>query len=255
MININDKAPLLDIVRNQLLQDANDIKSAAERKGRTLLKIEFDRESQAAMQNFELGCWLYHYKPLISLEGITGFEARVDCAMRLMLSGVNYPGYDFYTVFDFGDRDFSDLFEMGDGDAVLHALRESIPNDPSGRLKQGFVEFGWSLENEITAEIPSNIGLSKSESLHAIQNALKHRFTTVIDRGPEYIRKISYEGPILMDTEHHVAQNIGRSVAIYPKDILSQDVSAGSSIRVDFYFGSNVGHVSVLNEKAPELGR
>lgn len=150
-MNHNAKAPIPEVARQRLQADAKDIRSAARRKDVTLDSHDEQVETAAARDHFELGCWLYHYSLRVSNTGPDGLAARIDCAKRLFLAGIFSPQYDFYTVFDFGSRHFDCLVEMGDADAVIDALRQSIPDDATGRIEQAFAYHGWPLETHKAA--------------------------------------------------------------------------------------------------------
>ena len=143
-------APLTNEQLAQLRADANDIRATAIRKQVTLDEFDFRREDAAARNSFELGCWLYFYSRRVGLSGQEGFASRVDCARRIFESGIENPHYDFFTVFDFGERDFDTIFEMGDSKEVVAALVKLASKDPSGNLAQMVTKMGWS-------HAPSNI--------------------------------------------------------------------------------------------------
>ena len=136
------RAPLTVSERNQLKTDATNIRAAAERKGATLNKWEEAEETAAASQHFELGCWLYYYSRRIYTESI---EARIDCARRLFVEGFTNPGYQFFTIFDFGERQLDTLFEMGDAYQVIEGLRRFLATDRTGNLRTAFAHFGWPI--------------------------------------------------------------------------------------------------------------
>lgn len=62
---------------------------------------------------------------------------------RIFLAGFNNPCYDFFTVFDFGERQFDGIFEEGDAEEVIDGLRKEIPLDSSGQIATAFEYFGW----------------------------------------------------------------------------------------------------------------
>lgn len=145
-MNHNAKAPILEVARQRLQADARDIRGAAKRKDVTLDSHDEQVETAAARDHFELGCWLYHYSLRVGNTGPDGLAARIDCAKRLFLAGIASPHYDFFTIFDFGERQFDTIFEMGDADAVIDALRASIPDDATGRIEKAFAYHGWPIE-------------------------------------------------------------------------------------------------------------
>lgn len=144
-VDVGAKAPLPAATRTRLSSDAQNIKAAAHRKQLTLDHWEERRETEVAQTHFELGCWLHFYRGKIGLPNETGLRARVECAMHLFLNGVQSPGYDFFTVFDFGERDFDTIFEMGDAEQVLEHLRTAAPKDKSGMIAKAFSHHGWPL--------------------------------------------------------------------------------------------------------------
>lgn len=66
-----------------------------------------------------------------------------------MLSGFNNPEYGFHTVFDFGERQFDDIFEQGDSKAVIAGLRSKIATDKTGLIASSFAYFGWPINGKI----------------------------------------------------------------------------------------------------------
>jgi hypothetical protein len=144
-IEMDAKAPIQDCVRNRLASYAKDIKFAAKRKQITLSHHEEATEARVAREHFELGCWLHYYSTRVGLDSDTGFKARVECAMRIFLTGMTNPNYDFFTIFDFGSRTFDAIFEMGDASEVIDRLRTAIPCDASGQLEKAFNHHGWNV--------------------------------------------------------------------------------------------------------------
>ncbi|WP_426172382.1 hypothetical protein [Pseudoduganella sp. R-34] len=139
-------APLSNAELAQLRNDARDLRAAATRKGHTMDSYEEIEERIAAQNYFELGTWLFYYSKRISKP--EGLKDRIDCARRLFEAGVYHPGYQFFTVFDFGERQFDTLVEMGDADDVLDGLREIAHKERNANLLKAFDYMGWSLERK-----------------------------------------------------------------------------------------------------------
>lgn len=139
------KAPIPAHVRNRLTADARDIRGTATRKGVVLDRYEEVEERLAAINHFELGCWLHYFQNKVGLDSDKGFKARVECALRLFHAGIFNPTYKFHTVFDFGERTFDSIFEMGDAGDVIGLLRDALDSDKSGNLAKAFAHHGWSL--------------------------------------------------------------------------------------------------------------
>lgn len=133
-------APLSDSERRSLRADLDNIRLTAARKKVTLDPYDEANEAHSGNLHFELGCWLYYYRRRISVEGT---ETRIDCARRIFEAGITNPGYKFFTVFDFGERQFDTLFESGDAEEVIAGLRALIPGDTTGNIQKAFTYFGW----------------------------------------------------------------------------------------------------------------
>lgn len=139
------RAPISAQERAQLQRDAADVRATAQRKGLTLDAWEEREESAAAREHFELGCWLYYYQSRLYRTGQDHLQARIECAERIFLAGFHNPRYKFYTVFDFGERQFDSIFEMGDSAQVLEGLRERLNKDKTGKMAEAFTYHGWPL--------------------------------------------------------------------------------------------------------------
>jgi hypothetical protein len=143
-----DQAPISARDREQLRRDVatDKIMACAKRKGLDVNAFSLACEASAGQSHFELACWLFYYSRRV---GTASTWARIDCMRRLLLS--DYPsfgtGYDFHTVFDFGEREFDTIMEMGDSKDVMRAL-VGLRGVPVVAGK--FAEAGWTetyLEN------------------------------------------------------------------------------------------------------------
>ena len=145
MEKLSKTAPISKAERAQLQRDAADLFGAAKRKGVTLDRYEEAKEKSVASKHFELGCWLFRFTKLRGLPPAQYLSERVDLVTRIFLAGFNNPGYSFFTVFDFGERQFDGIFEEGDSQEVIEGLRRNIPLDTTGMLVAAFEYFGWPL--------------------------------------------------------------------------------------------------------------
>ena len=144
MAKILKTAPISKEERTQLLSDIADLQGTAKRKGVTLDRYEEAREKLVASKHFELGCWLSRFTKLRGLPPAQYLSERIDLVTRIFLAEFNNPSYDFFTVFDFGERQFDGIFEQGDAEDVIDGLRRNIPLDRTGKLESAFEYFGWS---------------------------------------------------------------------------------------------------------------
>ena len=135
-------APISAGQRAQLERDARDLYGTAKRKGNTLDQWDHANEAPAAREYFELGCWLYYFTQRYR-RGQDDLDLRIDIVLRLFLAGLYNPGYMFFTVFDFGERQFDNIFEQGDAAQVKEGLRAFLGND---KIRKGFEYHGWSPE-------------------------------------------------------------------------------------------------------------
>jgi len=139
-------APLTSMQLEQLRTDANDVRAAAARKGVDLDAWDEARERDAARTNFALGTWLFYFSTRVGKVG--GLGDRIECLRRLFEARIYQPGYQFYTVFDFGERQFDTCVEMGDADEVKDGLRELAHKHRNPNLLAAFEYMGWSLERK-----------------------------------------------------------------------------------------------------------
>lgn len=135
------KAPLTAAQRKQLKADCADLRATAARKQCTLDNWDHAIESSAARDYFELGCWLFWFTREAN-QGRDTLELRTDIARRIFAAGLTNPHYMFYTAFDFGERQFDNIFEQGDSKDVIEGLRAHLVNT---NVRQAFEYFGWPL--------------------------------------------------------------------------------------------------------------
>lgn len=135
-------APLTAAQRAKLQRDSANLYETAKWKGMTMDEWDHRLESAAARDHFELGCWLYYYTTIPDT-----LQNRIDCARRLFDAGISSPGYQFFTVFEFGERQFDSLFEQGDAEEVIDGLRKFVAT--SGGVRQAFEYHGWAIQKVI----------------------------------------------------------------------------------------------------------
>ncbi|MDZ4313841.1 MAG: hypothetical protein U0989_03610 [Azonexus sp.] len=140
-------APLSAAQLKQLKLDAKNVRATAERKEVTLDKWEENDEMFHATHYFELGCWLFYYSARIySPEGVAD---RIDCMRRIFEAGLDHLNYEFFSVFDFGERQFDTLVETGDAEAVIDGVRKRINDSWEGQnVRAAFKYMGWPIQPE-----------------------------------------------------------------------------------------------------------
>ncbi len=155
MIAVSKKAPVSKTQREQLRKDLSNLAATAQRKGTTLDAYEASREGRVGKEHFELGCWLYRFNHLRGLTAEQDLKERIEIVARLFLAGIQNPRYDFFTAFDFGERQFDSIFEQGDAMEVIDGLRDLIPQDKTGKIAEAFGAYGWPMEKPVNTERPS----------------------------------------------------------------------------------------------------
>lgn len=143
-VKINKKAGLSTSELAMLKIRALNIQATAKEKGNSPLDSwDLQNEIWHAEKHFELGCWLYFYSKKVGKEGSAGLFFRIGCLKKIIKSGIEKTGYSFFTVFDFGEREYDTIFEMGDGDLVKKAILAEIPKDTTGLFKTYCANMGW----------------------------------------------------------------------------------------------------------------
>lgn len=140
--------PLSKPVLEQLRKDAANVRAAAERKEMTLSRSEEAEETQTAKQYFNLGCWLFYYQREMYKPGVDSLKMQIDTVVRLFRNGFFNPGYAFYTVFNFGEREWDTVFEMENSSEVLQGVRAIYAETRDPLIAEGFAYAGWSLVDD-----------------------------------------------------------------------------------------------------------
>lgn len=140
-------APLPPEQLNQLKIDAKDVMAVAKRKNVMMDKWDERIESYHAKKDFVLGCWLFYYSSRIYKTD--GLADRIDCLRRIFEAGFNTIHYEFFSVFEFGERHFDTLLEMGDAKEVIDGVRKRINDSREGQnIREAFQYMGWPIETD-----------------------------------------------------------------------------------------------------------
>lgn len=127
----------------------NRIEEVATLKNLCITPSELKREQQFGLANAAFLTKLHNLALGTGGEGAPGLNARIACAkhiftavdQRSLVSVDDIRSYRAHCVFGFGDRDFDNLFEMGDGRQVRDAMTELAKS--SGSVAQVCQQFGW----------------------------------------------------------------------------------------------------------------
>lgn len=252
------KAPLSSDERSQLKADAKDIWAAVERKNLDVDKSEARHEVNAAAENFELGCWLKYYSNRIGQVGEHALEDRIDCADRIFSAGIQNPKYDFHVIFDFGEREFDTLFEMGDSEAVIEGLRDRLALRNSPGVLKAFENFGWEIASRSVVTPVASASLERPAQVdqmdlfaHSVGETGKT--SAVEGRIDAAVTKGQHHGPIISVVGNTVVQSAGRSQTV-THDLRNLDVVPRRGEHAAIKYANGCGTVSVASEKERSKG-
>lgn len=138
------RAPISDAQRRMLHRRLNDLHATAKRKGCTLSSWEHANEKIAGELYFEVGAWGYWSSLRRSRLSV---QDRARVSFAIFAAGLTHIGYEFYTSFDFGERDFDAFYEMGDSKEVIDALADLVRLSGHAVAAQGMRQLGWSTED------------------------------------------------------------------------------------------------------------
>jgi len=139
-------APVSYKIRAQLERRLHNIHRIAKRDGWDTHDVQFQQEQ--GQQNFELAMWCYW---LSRRRKSFTVSDRARLVLAVLSSGKTSIENEFLIVFNFSERSFDAIFEMGDGDEVVEAISHLVhaSNDPVA-LK-GLRSNGWDRATASTA--------------------------------------------------------------------------------------------------------
>lgn len=117
------RAPISDRDRQKLKRRLADLPACAARRGVTLDAFELHRETVFGDLYFEVGAWGY-WATRRGSKLTLGDRARVVFAM--LAAGLECVSYDFYTAFEFGERQLDSFFEVGDSAELVQAVSDLV---------------------------------------------------------------------------------------------------------------------------------
>lgn len=135
-------APISTRQRAALLRRLNDLPGVASRQGTTLSAWDQQREENAGRLHFEVGAWGWWSQQRADLL----VEERARVVFAILASGMTGIGYEFFTAFSFGERQFDAFFEMGDGADVVQAVSDLVLASDHPVALKGLQANGWQRE-------------------------------------------------------------------------------------------------------------
>lgn len=132
-------APISLAQRQTLRRRLANLRATAARRGTTLDEWDEHRESRAGEQHFELGAWCWWSTQRADLT----IENRVAVIFAMLASGLTSIGYEFFTAFEFGEREFDRFFEMCDGAELVQAVSDRVLTSGHAVAIEGLRANGW----------------------------------------------------------------------------------------------------------------
>lgn len=143
------KAPLSASARKALRESIWDIEAIAKRRGDHVDPWELNFEKSMAIDHFEMLAWLKWYMDDPKHQASVG--ARALIVALLFQTGIEKPSYEFFTLTRFGERQFDNIFENGDGDEVVEELLRFAKGLKSGVVDAGISRYGWDRDRQAKA--------------------------------------------------------------------------------------------------------
>lgn len=126
--------------RAMLRRRLADLPAVARRRGTTLSDWDRRIEEAAGRTHFEVGAWLWWAQQ--RGERLT-LDDRARVVFAVLASGLTTVGYEFFTVFEAGERDWDSFFEMNDGAELVEAVAARVRASGHPVALAGLRANGW----------------------------------------------------------------------------------------------------------------
>jgi hypothetical protein len=136
-------APITPRQRAMLLARLKDLRGTAQMHGTSLSDWELMDEANAARLHFEVGAWGWWSQQRRESLSV---QDRARVIFAVLASGKTSVGYEFFTAFEFGERQFDAFFEMGDGHEVVDAVSELVVSSGNAAALACLQANGWRRE-------------------------------------------------------------------------------------------------------------
>lgn len=140
------KSPLKIAEVRELRKSIDDIEAIAARTWDQIDPWEIRFEKSIAIDHFETLAWLKWYMSDPKRQSSVGIRALI--VALLFETGITKPAYEFCTLTRFGERQFDNIFENGDGDEVIDELNRLAAVMQSDRVFAGISRYGWDRDRQ-----------------------------------------------------------------------------------------------------------
>lgn len=137
------RAPISERDRAMLRRRLADLPAEARRRGTTLDTWDLRIEQTAGRIHFEVGAWLWWAQR--RGDRLT-LDDRARVVFAVLTSGLTTIGYEFFTAFEAGERDWDSFFEQGDGNEVVQAVSDLVRATGHPVAISGLQANGWHRE-------------------------------------------------------------------------------------------------------------
>lgn len=134
------RAPISERDRAMLRRRLSDLPAEARRRGTTLDAWDLRQEQDAGRTHFEVGAWLWWAQRRGSRLTL---DDRARVVFAVLASGLTELGYQFFTAFGSGERDWDSFFEMNDGADLVDAVAARVHASADPVALAGLRANGW----------------------------------------------------------------------------------------------------------------
>lgn len=135
------RSPLKVSEVRALRRSIDNIEAIAAATGDQVDAWEIGFEKAIAIDHFETLAWLKWY--MSDPKNQTSVGVRALIVAILFETGIEKPTYEFTTLTRFGERQFDNIFENGDGEDVVDELIRFAVVMQSERVFAGIRRYGW----------------------------------------------------------------------------------------------------------------
>lgn len=134
------RAPIGPAQRAMLKRRLANLDATARRRGTTLDAWERAAEAHAGRIHFEVGAWGWWSQQ--RRDALT-LHDRARVVFAVLASGLTTVEYEFFTAFQFSERDWDAFFEMHDGSELVQAVSDIVHHSGHATALAGLQANGW----------------------------------------------------------------------------------------------------------------
>jgi len=134
------RAPIGPAQRAMLMRRLANLDAIARRRGTTLDAWDRANEERAGQIYFEVGAWGWWSQ---QRRDSLSLNDRANVVFAVLASGLTSVGYEFFTAFEFSERDWDSFFEMHDGSELVQAVSDIVHRSGHATALVGLQANGW----------------------------------------------------------------------------------------------------------------